>query len=260
MATRQHKTCRGMNKWLRSRQSKYGGSQSNMQRTELGVSGFWADRPLRKKQSVVACAFAAIAAFGLSGCSIPSLSTGFGSSIPGGGTEQTKVAGVSEDQLLSAAKADANGATGALSTGGIAHGCPKFVPKERHRHITIYEDGRIGDGLAVKHRGEITKTARECIVQPGRVTVKYGFSGRVLLGPRGQTGPATFPVKVFVTDSNRQEVVADTMQVAVDLNLDRPISYFSAVRIIAFDVAQGARPGEYKMHVGFEKQAPGGAS
>ncbi len=249
-----------MNKWLRSRQSKYGGSQGNMQCTELGGWRCWAERLLRSKQSVALCALTVIGAVGLSGCSIPSLSSGFGSSILGGGSEQTKVAGVSEEQLLSAAKADTNGASGSLSTGGISHGCPKFVPKEQHRNLTIYEDGRIGDGLAVKHRGEITKTARECVVEPGRVVVKYGFSGRVLLGPRGQTGPATLPIRVFVTDSNRQEVAADTMQVAVDLNLDRPISYFSAVRIIAFDVAQGTRPGEYKMHVGFEKKAAAGAS
>ncbi len=231
-----------------------------MQCTELEVSGCRAPGRPRRSQSVASCALAAFAAFGLAGCSIPSLSTGFGSSILGGSTEQTKVAGVSEEQLLSAAKADANGAAGSLSTGGISHGCPKFVPQERGGNVTIYEDGRIGDGLAVKHRGEITKTARECIVEPGRLTVKYGFSGRVLLGPRGKTEQATFPIRVFVTDASRQEVAADTMQVAVDLNLDRPISYFSAVRIIAFDVAQGSRPGEYKMHIGFDRKATAGAS
>jgi hypothetical protein len=65
------------------------------------------------------------------------------------------------------------------------------------------------------------------------------------------------PINIFVTDANRQQVATDTMQVAVDLNLDRPISYFSAVKTITFDVAQGARPGEYKMHVGFDRKAPG---
>ena len=246
-----------MNKRLRSRQSKYGGSQGIMQCTGLEVTRRRTVRVPCKLRSVAVCGIAAFAAVGLAGCSIPSLSSGFGSSILGGGSEQTQVAAVSEEQLLSAAKADANGGVGSLSTGGIAHGCPKIVPQEREGHVTIYEDGRIGDGLAVKHRGEITKTARECIVGPGRVTVKYGFSGRVLLGPRGQTGQAMLPINIFVTDANRQQVATDTMQVAVDLNLDRPISYFSAVKTITFDVAQGARPGEYKMHVGFDRKAPG---
>ena len=57
--------------------------------------------------------------------------------------------------------------------------------------MTIYEPGRVGDGLAVMHRGEISKTARECQIEPGRITVKYGFSGRVLLGPKGKSGRVT---------------------------------------------------------------------
>lgn len=188
---------------------------------------------------------------------MPSLTSGFGSSILGGGSDQTQVESITEEQLLSAAKADVSGGAGSLSTGAIAHGCPKFVPLPREGNVTIYEEGRIGDGLAIMHRGEITKTARECIVEPGRVTVKYGFSGRVLLGPRGQSGPTVFPVNVYVTDAKREQVASDAVQVSVDLNVDDPISYFSAVRTITFDVAQGARPGEYKMHVAFDRNVPG---
>lgn len=211
--------------------------------------------PLRRASHLVGLAIAA--SLGLGGCGMPSLTSGFGSSILGGGSEATKVDSLTEEQLLSAAKADVNGGAGSLSTGAITHGCPKFVPQAHEGNVTIYEDGRIGDGLAIKHRGEITKTARECIVEPGRVTVKYGFSGRVLLGPRGQSGQASFPINVYVTDTKRERVAADVMEVAVDLNVDSPISYFSAVRTITFDVAEGARPGEYQMHVAFDRKVPG---
>ena len=71
----------------------------------------------------------------------------------------------------------------------------------RDNSVTEYADGQIGDGLAVIYRGEITRTARECQIQPGRVTVKYGFSGRVLLGPRGKPMRVTLPVHIFVTDT-----------------------------------------------------------
>lgn len=206
---------------------------------------------------IAGCVLAAAAALGAGGCGISSLTSGFGSSILGGGSSQTQVNSVTEEQLLSAAKADVNGSSGVLSTAAISHGCPKFVPEVREGNVTIYEDGRIGDSLAVRHRGEITKTARECVVEPGRVTVKYGFSGRVLLGPRGQTGPATFPVTVYVTDSKRAQVASDNSEVSVDLNVDNPISYFSAVRTITFEVAQGARAGEYQLHVAFDRNIPG---
>ncbi|KUO57507.1 MAG: hypothetical protein APF80_16355 [Alphaproteobacteria bacterium BRH_c36] len=227
-----------------------------MQCTEPNVlASQQAGSPFRRRGA--AAGFAVVLTLSLCGCGMPSLTSGFGSSILGGGASSAKVDSITEEQLLSAAKADVNGGAGSLSTGAIAHGCPEFIPEVREGSVTIYEDGRVGDGLAIKHRGEITKTARECIVEPGRVTVKYGFSGRVLLGPRGQSGSTTFPINVFVTDAKRERVAADVMEVAVDLSVDNPISYFSAVRTITFDVAQGARPGEYKMHVAFDRKVPG---
>ena len=87
----------------------------------------------------------------------------------------------------------------------------------RH-HLTIYEDGRAGDGLAIMHRGEITKTARECQIEPGRVTVRYGFSGRVLLGSRGKAGNVSLPVNVVVTDTKREKIASDTVSVGAGVD------------------------------------------
>lgn len=172
----------------------------------------------------------------------------------GSSSSRTEVASVTEEQLLSAAKAD----YGATGTGGIdvAHGCPRFVVWPRDNHVTIYEAGRVGDGLAVMHRGEITKTARECHIEAGKVTVKYGFSGRVLLGPRGQAGKVVLPVNVFVTDARREKVAQDGMKVDVAVAVDRPIGYFSVVRTVSFSIPEGTRPAEYEVFVGFDRNLP----
>jgi hypothetical protein len=127
----------------------------------------------------------------------------------------------------------------------------------RGTNLTIYEDGRAGDGLAIMHRGEITKTARECQLEPGRVTVRYGFSGRVLLGPRGRAGNIVLPVNILVTDSKREKVTTDKMTVAVSVAVDNPIGYFSAVRSVTFNVPEGSRPGEFEVFVGFDQSAQG---
>jgi hypothetical protein len=121
----------------------------------------------------------------------------------------------------------------------------------------IYEQGRLGDGLAVMHRGEITKTARECQIEAGRVTVRYGFSGRVLLGPKGRTGIVSLPVDVFVTDAKRERILNDKIKVDVDVSLDKPIGYFSVVRSLTFAVPEGSRPREYEVYVGFDRTTPG---
>jgi hypothetical protein len=181
-----------------------------------------------------------------------SLTSGIGGGLFGGGSSKSEVKSVTEEQMLSAAKADSTMAVG----GDIAGGCPRFQVWPRDHHITLYEPGRVGDGLAVMHKGEITKTARECQVEPGRVTVKYGFSGRVLLGPKGRSGVVTLPVTIFVTDAKRERVAADRAMVEVSVALDKPIGYFSTVRTIAFKVPEGARPGEFEVFVGFDRNTP----
>src|SRR6185437_4890457 len=63
------------------------------------------------------------------------------------------------------------------------------------------------------------------VMEPGRITVKYGFSGRVLLGPKGRTGRVTLPLNVFVTDARREKVVTDSVKVDVDVAVEKPIGY-----------------------------------
>ena len=185
-----------------------------------------------------------------------SLTSGLGGGMFGSSTPKTDVATVSEEQLLSAAKT-ADGSTGSTSIGEVAAGCPRFIVAPRDNHITFYEPGRAGDGLAIMHRGEITKIARECEVGPGSVTVKYGFSGRVLLGPKGKPGNITLPLNVSVNDAKRAKVAGDSLKVDVTVGDDKPIGYFSAVRTVTFAVPEGSRAGEFELMVGFDSKAAG---
>ena len=198
----------------------------------------------------------AVLPIGIAGCGVSSLTSGFGGSIFGSG-QKTDVASVSEDQLLAAAKTETGSTSSSLGAGEIAPGCPRFVVASRDNHITFYEPGHAGDGLSIMHRGEITKTARECQVEPGRVTVKYGFSGRVLLGPKGKPGNITLPLNVAVNDSKREKVAADTVSVDVAVGADKPIGYFSIVKTVTFAIPEGTRPGEFELVVGFDNKAAG---
>ncbi len=197
---------------------------------------------------VISALFAPVA-----GCGLGSLTSGIGGGMFGGGSASKGDGKLTQEQMLTAAKAD-----GPMTVGGdVSSGCPKFQVWPRDHHVTIYEPGRAGDGLAVVHRGEITQTARECSLDGNRVTVKYGFSGRVLLGPKGKTGTVSLPVNVFVADSKRERIVNDRLSVEVSVSTDKPIGYFSAVRTVSFPIAEGARSGEYDVFVGFDQKAPG---
>ena len=165
------------------------------------------------------------------------------------GKPDPQAGGITTESLLSAAKSDGD-------SGDVAGGCPRFTAFSRDNNLTIYEAGRIGDALGVVHRGEITKTARECSVANGRVTVKYGFSGRILLGPKGKTGNVQLPLTVFVTDAKKERVANDRLKIDVPVALDKPIGYFSTVREVTFTLPEGSRPGEFEVFVGFERNVP----
>lgn len=192
----------------------------------------------------------------LGGCGMSNLTSGIGGGWFGGQNKtKTDVAAVNQQQLLAAAQND-TGTTSSIG-GQVAHGCPRFQVWPREGYVTIYEKGRVGDGLAVMHRGEITKTARECHIEPGHVSVKVGFSGRVLLGPKGASGRVSLPVNVFVTDAKHEKVLTDKAQVDVNVALEKPIGYFSLVRTLTFNIPEGTRPGEYEVYVAFDRTVPG---
>jgi len=185
-----------------------------------------------------------------------SLTSGIGGGLFGSKKSTTAdVGSVSQDELLAAAKTDSGTLAGI--GGGVAHGCPRFQVWSRDGYVTIYEAGHVGDALSVMHRGEITKTARECNIEPGRVTVKYGFSGRVLLGQRGKSGRVTLPATVFVSDAKREKITSEKVRIDVEVALDNPIGYFSIVRSVSFQIPEGSRPGEYEVYVGFDRNIPG---
>jgi hypothetical protein len=209
-----------------------------------------------KRRSIAACVVVA-GAFALGGCGMSSLTSGLGGSMFGSNSSASKgdVKTVSEDQLLSAAKSGDGSAPAAISSD--AGGCPRFVVGQRDNNLTIYEAGRVGDGLAILHRGEITKTGRECQVEPGKVVVRYGFAGRVLLGPKGKSGNIKLPVTITVTDSKREKIATDSVKIDVDIAVDKPIGYFSAVKAITIPIPEGSRPGEFEILVGFDRAVPG---
>lgn len=209
----------------------------------------------RNERRAVGLVAAGLVALATTGCGLGSFTSGLGGSVFGGSSSSAapQVVKVSEEQLLDAAKSD----LGTASVGEVAKNCPRFIVGTRDHTVTVYEPGKAGDGLAVMHRGELTRTARECVVEGGRVTVKYGFAGRVLLGPKGRTGTVVLPVNVVVSDAKRDRLRQEAFRIEAAVSIDSPIGYFSAVRTVTFDIPEGSRPGEFDISVGFDRNVPG---
>ena len=161
--------------------------------------------------------------------------------------------GVNQANLIAAAQTGKPDNAG-LTTGSI--GCPSLDIAAGDKSVTFNAPGTAGDGLGVMHRGEITNSARECAPEGSGLRVKYGFSGRVLLGPMGKPGTLSLPAKVTVLDGARATVKTEKLRVVVNVPAGSTAGYFSEVREIVVPIAPGAR---YRVYVGFDQSAVGGA-
>ena len=97
----------------------------------------------------------------------------------------------------------------------------------------------------------------ECQIYGDRVVVKYGFAGRVLLGPKGAPGQVTLPVSIKVADADRKVLAKDKADVTTIVPAENPVGYFSMVKEISFPVTMGTRPEDYKVFVAFERTQAG---
>ena len=197
----------------------------------------------------------------MSGCAVAQLGHIVGGGLLGGkqNTAEAAPTTVSEDSLLAAAKQSSESADPGMTaaTSISAETCPKFTVWPTEKHVTIYEIGRVGDSKAVLHRGEITKTARECSFANGRLTIKFGIAGRVLLGLKGKAGRISLPVNVFVTDASQTKILSDKFKISAEVPTERPYGYFSAVRHLTLQLPQGTPLQDYKLYVAFDRSQPG---
>ena len=182
----------------------------------------------------------------LSACAVSSISNPFKSSDNPG-----EPLPVSQGSMLDKAKADAP--TMESGTAGDSLHCPQVVAWPHDRLLTIYAGGQVGDSQAIVHRGEITKLARQCQIYGNQVTVKYGFAGRVLLGPKGKPGQVTMPISIKVADADRKVLANDKASISTVIPTENPVGYFSMVKEITFPLTMGTRPEDYKVFVAFER-------
>lgn len=195
---------------------------------------------------------------GLSACGMSQLTSPFQRGLFGGGDGEEKkeqqAAAVTTPASLANGPQQAQGGE-VLTTGSI--GCPSFDVATADRTITFHAPGAAADNLAVMHRGEITNTARECNPSSNGLSIKYGFEGRVLLGPRGKAGSITLPAKVTIVDGSKATVKTQTVRIVVNVPAGSTSGFFSEVRDVELPVSAGGSPKAYRIYIGFDRSASG---
>ncbi|HVV63206.1 MAG TPA: hypothetical protein VHD14_15780 [Pseudolabrys sp.] len=115
-------------------------------------------------------------------------------------TKKTDAAAATQPAAGTTTGAAANAAVG---PGGVAlddFECPGVQIRSGAATLMITDKAASGEpnALDLKYQGTITRTARECKLVAGTVTMKIGIEGRIITGPVGGPGQIEVPIRMAV--------------------------------------------------------------
>lgn len=113
--------------------------------------------------------------------------------------------------------------------------------------------------LDLRYQGTIIRTARECNVTAGTMTMKVGVEGRIITGPAGGPGTVDVPLRVAVVQEgvNPKPIASKFVRIPVTIASDNDRVTFSHVeQDISFPMPVPAgNIDAYVVYVGFDTMA-----
>lgn len=114
--------------------------------------------------------------------------------------------------------------------------------------------------LDLRYQGTIVRTARECAVNSGMMTMKVGIEGRVITGPAGAPGQLDVPLRIAVVQEGVQPraVVSKLARIPVTISqsIDR-VTFTHIEQDITFPMPPRiADIDSYVVYIGFDPNAP----
>ena len=131
--------------------------------------------------------------------------------------------------------------------------CPPTEVRAGTAHYVFYAANQDPRPRNVQFQGTLTKTARECAFGPNSVQIKFGFAGRVLIGPMGGAGSVVLPVRVIL--SYREGEVAWTKLYNVPVNIsgtENSTFFMHVEENFEYTVPAGHRMSDYTVYIGFD--------
>lgn len=175
--------------------------------------------------------------------------------------------GSSSLDLFSSSSKATTGGDNVAGAGGDANASDIECPSVdvRTGAATLLIGSKPGGGepspLDVRYQGSIIRTARECHVNAGVMTMKVGVEGRVITGPAGGPGTVEVPLRLAVVHEgvNPKTVVSKLARIPVTIAgaVDR-VTFTHIDSDVSFPLPQPlADIDSYVVYIGFD---PAGAT
>jgi hypothetical protein len=208
-----------------------------------------------------ACSLGLVLSLGalLSACSGPSGQNGGQGGIQSIGQGISQRTDALASRLRGAGAQTSDASQSSISSASVASNlrrdCPIAELREGTQTDRVYQEGREGDPTGVVYQGTINRVARECIYgSDGSVSVRFGITGRVVLGPVGVPGPQTVSVRAVLLNTDTGAVWSELFPVTVDLGIGRANQAFSLIQQTPATVIPPSETSKHRVIIGFDSQ------
>jgi len=147
----------------------------------------------------------AVVAAALAGCSMGNM---FASSGPSPQSTQLQNASPTQAELVQAS----NNALPAIATE-----CPPIKVRTGGEALFKYTNNARPDPRQLNYQAVIDKQSRNCVVSNGKITVKMGVVGRVLLGPAGSIDGTEVPIR-FAIERDGVALFSEAYRIPVSIS------------------------------------------
>jgi hypothetical protein len=113
--------------------------------------------------------------------------------------------------------------------------------------------------LDLRYQGSIIRTARECHVNGGVMTMKVGVEGRIVTGPQGGPGDVDVPLRLAVVEEGPEPKTITSKLVHIPVTVSSAVDRVTFTHIdpdMSFPLpSPRSLVGFYVVYVGFDPQA-----
>lgn len=135
--------------------------------------------------------------------------------------------------------------------------CPSVAIRPGASTYSVANPGKEAIGNDLKFQATITRTARDCNLVNGQVTVRVGIQGRIIVGPAGAPESIDVPLRVAVVQEgvNPKTITTKVFQTNVQLNGQDSVPYSLVGEDIVYPAPSPDANDSYVFYIGFDPQA-----
>jgi hypothetical protein len=135
--------------------------------------------------------------------------------------------------------------------------CPSISIRPGASTFQVAAPGKQPVGNDLRYQATITRTARDCNLNAGQITVRIGIQGRVIAGPAGAPPSVDVPLRVAVVQEGvtPKTIATKVFQTNVQMGTDSSVAFSLVGEDLVYPAPTGADGDSYVFYIGFDPQA-----